>query len=226
MYAKRYGKMLVLLCGLVVSMGAQAAKFSVIRCSDVSGFAQLNIHVSANCRSILIKGPIEKGDAKRFLQLIDAIHAYYEHHPKISTRVVVLDSAGGNLETSIKIGRAIRVFQRLTYVSPDSICYSACVFMLAGGVLRIALGKVGIHYFYSPKFLGSRDFLAADKQYNRTAAEIRDYLHDMRVPEGLLDAMMRVPSDKLRILSLNELQDFALIGADPVYVQTGRSIQF
>jgi len=60
--------------------------------------------------------------------------------------LLMLNSEGGDLTTAIEIGRLVRRWpDSSVMVLQDSKCYSACVFVLAGGLHRVVYGKVGIH---------------------------------------------------------------------------------
>jgi len=87
-------------------------------------------------------------------------------------------------------------------------------------VKRIAFGPVAIHSFYSPDLLGSGDFTQSSKRYDAVARSIEDYLREMRVSRSLLDAMMKIPHDAVKELSLQELDSFGLVGIDPAYAQS------
>jgi hypothetical protein len=49
---------------------------------------------------------------------------------------------------------------------------------------------------------------------------LRTYLREMNLPDQLFEAMVRVPPEKIRILSDEELEAFGLSGTDPVEQDT------
>lgn len=128
-----------------------------------------------------------------------------------------LNSTGGDIEAAIGIGRLLRKMSAMVVVPIDGKCYSACVFIVAGGVTRI-LGDdmIGIHRPYSTR-TDERDYATVQAEYNRIAALAKSYLQGMNVSPALYDAMVAVPPDKLRILSHSELVEFGLNETDPVY---------
>ena len=109
------------------------------------------------CRSnsLEIKGSIESGDAAKFSNFLKKSQTEYEEQgcPKSGIFAepylyasVSLNSNGGDVKESMKIGYLIREREWQTFVYPNKICMSSCVFILAAGVFRQAsLGKVGIH---------------------------------------------------------------------------------
>jgi hypothetical protein len=64
---------------------------------------------------------------------------------KLHLNAVQLDSNGGFAKSGMDIGWFIRHNNINTFVAPDSKCSSACVYILVGGIIRLAYGKVGVH---------------------------------------------------------------------------------
>ena len=175
------------------------------------------------CAAILISGKIEPGDA-------DRVHAFFSRIDQSATGslpirigLAYLDSPGGNVSEAMKIGRLLRSRQVGTFITIDSFCASACVLILASGVHRAAAGPVEIHSFYSPGFLGTGDFVGANRQYEVLSRAVEEYLREMRVPRTLLDEMIKVPHSMSRRLSLEETINLGLLGIDPVYAQVRKS---
>jgi hypothetical protein len=102
----------------------------------------------------------------------------------------------------------------------DSPCYSACVFVLAGGVMRIG-SNIGLHAFYSgatknPNF----DYEVENIKYEKVEGDIRNYLQRMRIPASLLDEILQTPSASLKILTKEDAKRFGLmVGFDPLFHQ-------
>jgi hypothetical protein len=121
------------------------------------------------------------------------------------------------VKEAITIGRLIRREALQTFVVNAS-CVSACVLVLASGVERYVLGgRVGIRSPYS-------EISASQEAYERTRQRrgalngaIRAYFREMDIPEALLAAMNRVPSDEVNWLNLHQLSDFQLIGEDAAW---------
>jgi hypothetical protein len=120
----------------------------------------------------------------------------------------------------LKIGHYARQKKLHMHVYFDFRCFSSCVIALAGGVVRLPFGDVGIHSIYSEAWLGSFDFSGADQQYNRVLDEVRGYLIRMGVNASLVDEMIKVDHERIKILSFEENVGLGLMGVDPVYRQS------
>jgi ATP-dependent protease ClpP protease subunit len=141
--------------------------------------------------------------------------------PEIKQRIVViLNSDGGDVEAAIGIGRILR---RQTYsdvrLLKYSRCLSACVFVLAGGLLRLVDGQVGIHRPYTDG-LEVMTYRQNQERFSLLENLAKNFLKDMNLPPALYDQMMRIPPEKMQILSATELTQFGLNQHDPVYMDT------
>lgn len=98
---------------------------------------------------VYASGEIEDGDTDRFV-------AFLADH-KVDDALVILDSPGGSLMESLKLGELIRKKRFDTSVGAladgkPAVCASACAYAFAGGVYRYLdskSGKLGIHQFSS-----------------------------------------------------------------------------
>ena len=74
---------------------------------------------------------------------------------------------------------------------------------------------MGIHRPYLAESRKSYD----ETQRAHVALEqaAKAYLREMNVPDRLYDDMLRIPADRVRILTEKELEGYGLSGADPVY---------
>ena len=97
-----------------------------------------------------------------------------------------------------------RMFRREgAWIGVNGVCYSACVFILAGAVDR-QMGKsdqVGIHRPY----LGSTpenplDAGQVKQAYSRTLQDMRSYLREMNVSPRLADDMLATEPEHNHIL--------------------------
>jgi ATP-dependent protease ClpP protease subunit len=161
-------------------------------------------------------GRIDPGDADRSRAIVEKLKALPRHSQGFVAQIN-LSSPGGEVGEAMKIGRIIRENTLRTLVG-NAVCVSACVLVLASGVERIVTsGQIGIHSPYS-------ESLPVGEKYERTRQRreilnksIRDYFREMDIPEALLTAMNRVPSDKIRWLQQRELRDLHLIGEDTAW---------
>jgi hypothetical protein len=137
---------------------------------------------------------------------------------------ILLKSLGGSVPAAIMLGELIRKNGYATWVSEQDQCSSACVLVLAAGVQRKPWGRIGIH---RPRFdeavfaqLSHND---ARAKYEEMAGRVRDYLDRMGMDSALYLAMLKVPSDDVRILSPQELRAYGLEGEDAAWAEWSRA---
>ena len=130
---------------------------------------------------------------------------------------LVLDSEGGDVAAAIEIGRVVRRWSAsFVVVAANAKCFSACVFVLAGGLSRTVHGTIGIHRPFGSG-TEAQSYDATQKKFRALEQAAKNYLHDMNVPASLYDEMMSVPPQKLRILTKAELDRFGIGQNDPAY---------
>lgn len=128
-------------------------------------------------------------------------------------RVLDLDSAGGLVEDAIRAGDFIAGSRWTLWVREDSICHSACVFLLSAGDVRRITGKVGIHRLIRMSSTATtRAELNAELRL--VHGRVRDYLERNGSSVDVADLMMAVPNRSLRMLSDDELLRFGLDGVN------------
>lgn len=164
--------------------------------------------------SIGIVGTIENGDALKFEKLIDKIKQKCNRFGLVQ---VIFHSKGGDVGEAILIGRLIRNNELWTEVSSAYECFSACVLAFSGGVYRSAFGKIGIHRPYFSTLDSDLSVKAIKDKRDEVSQKIRGFLHEMDINENLVDAMMAIAPEKMKILSYPEIVQFRLDGIDPNY---------
>lgn len=157
---------------------------------------------------IYIAGPIEKGDDKRFSEIIGKRGA-----------IVTIASPGGNVDVAMNIGRIIRAKAWAVTVPDDGQCASACVLLLAAGVQRIIYerARVTIHRPYLDGELENDG--AYDANYKRMVDSLNKYFLEMNIPIELGSRMMAIPPHRPEDLSEKDLKRYMLSGTDPAYEQ-------
>jgi hypothetical protein len=102
------------------------------------------LHLSSHSASVIsignalfVQGPIRSGDFDRFSEALRL------HGPK----TVFLSSPGGSVAEALKTAELIRSRGLATHVPRGATCASACVLLLAGGLVRTAEegSRIGIH---------------------------------------------------------------------------------
>lgn len=132
----------------------------------------------------------------------------------IRKRVLDIDSAGGQVEDAIRAGDFIAASRWTIWVREDSICHSACVFLLSAGDVRRIAGEVGIHRIIRMSSTATtRAELNAELRV--VHGRVRDYLERNGSSVDVADLMMAVPNRSLRMLSDDELLRFGLDGVNP-----------
>lgn len=153
-----------------------------------------------------IDGPITRNDLDSLRRGIDL-----RRKPYI---LVFLASRGGDWNAAMAIGRFLRGASAGTNVSKSG-CYSSCVLLLASGIHRQIAGPVGIHRPFSTD-TSPQTFQEAQLKYRVLEAAAKSYLSEMNLPDALFDAMVRVPPESIRVLTVGELDAFGLSQDDPV----------
>ncbi len=142
--------------------------------------------------------------------------------------LILLDSPGGDGLAALEAGRLVREAEAHVFVR--SRCSSACVFILAAGVVRgVADGAtVAIHRPRLTTFVKGLGVVDINTASNRNAEKAfalanrrtQDYLLEMGMPDALYEAMMAAPSEQMRHLGSVELEAFSLTGFEAGYRET------
>ncbi len=160
--------------------------------------------------TISVTGEIRRDDLKHFIEfslaaLRDSTVDFFR---------VELDSAGGDVQTALVMGRMLRVAKAQAAVLQNRKCFSSCVFLLAGATGRYVAGSIGIHRPYAPHDVNTT--AAAQKQwYDRLEKEVKAFLTEVNISQDLYDHMIRVPPESMTLLARNDLQRYGLSEDDP-----------
>lgn len=147
---------------------------------------------------LLLNGPVEPGDAKRF----EAFIASLEAPPKIAA----LNSPGGVVDEALSIGRSLREIAAETVLLPGMTCLSSCPYILAAGVERRVSRKASVglhqHYYEAPGYMPV--FLAVEGiQYGQ--GQTLEYLVEMGIDAGLMIYSLNTPPEEIYLLVEDEL---------------------
>ena len=155
--------------------------------------------------AVIISGQIVEGDAQKVTALFADARRTDDGHQILR---LLINSPGGLVGESMEIGKLIRSNGVEVFIPPNSSCISACVLILAGGVIRTIDGPVGIDHPHFLKTAGRSDDIP--KLLADTKKVIRDYFRSMGVAEELADLMFSLPDGKVDILSQDELLKYHL----------------
>ncbi len=126
-------QMRILLVSLALFMTALAGSSNAAEIEVIPG-------PEPNQKAILVRGPIEVGDDRRFFEIAEA-----------SPRAIVfLESPGGLVTTGISIAAEIAIRDYTTLVLDGSGCHSICAIMWVAGVRRYMSpeAKISVHAAY------------------------------------------------------------------------------
>ena len=145
--------------------------------------------------TITLDKTIEENDFFRLQEVLNEIN--FNNH-RLKEDSIFLNSEGGLIYTAKQMGHLIRKHHIATKVNKDDKCISACIFLLASGSCRMALGDVGIH-----RSRVESDFKDIDeiKKYARTRLADEDYLKKMETSPTLITDISSIPNWSLRYLS-------------------------
>jgi hypothetical protein len=156
-----------------------------------------------------ITGTITAQDAKRIVEL---------EKRGARLKLVRLNSRGGDVSAAMTIGRILRKNEGAVLLEKGDICASACVLVIAGGVVRSIHGQVLIHRPYSEATdTVGQDLAAWDKKMKSYRKQMDAYLSEMNVSVGLADAMWAISPENARALTRAEREHFLLSESDSSY---------
>lgn len=152
---------------------------------------------------ILINGGIETGDFAR-------LRGYFEANPNLP-KLAAFNSPGGSVHEALAIGRLLRSEKIDTLMMPGMYCFSACPYMFASGVSRIAYNSsaVGMHRHYFNKSIILPAFLAVEDIQNGQGLTM-EYLIEMGIDPSIMIYSLKTPRDEIYVLVGKELLDTQL----------------
>jgi ATP-dependent protease ClpP protease subunit len=171
--------------------------------------------------TIGFRGQITRVMLDRFVAAVQNVHG----DPFPAGLIINIDSPGGDGMIGMQIGRLAR--EHKAHVFVQGRCSSACIFVLAGGVVRNAPdGAIGIHRGtlmvtrpgqksapVDPSAPGAKTVLELAER------ETDAYFEEMGMPPELWQAMKAVPNNEMRRLSRAEATQLGLVGVDPDYAR-------
>ena len=163
--------------------------------------------------SIKIVGEIQYEEE---YSLEDAIETVQREKLNLKLNAVVLNTRGGNVDAALKMGRLIRKHGLNTYLAPNSECASACIFVLIGGITRMAFGELSVHR--SGVDSNSPTTLEKLKKHNDdNIKEVNDYVQEMGISPLLADAILLTPYWRTRPLTWRDRTRWGVHGMDTIH---------
>ncbi len=154
-----------------------------------------------------LEGGISGGDAARIAGLIDSSETPVE--------TLILQSPGGSVQDALDLGRDLREKGIGTRMLDGEFCYSACPYLLAGGVTRdIPDGaSVGVHQHYFGESTLLPAFVAVE-DIQRGQGDVMIYLEEMGIDPLVMQHALTTPSDEIYVLLPEELQNYGFVAAN------------
>ncbi|WP_062310045.1 hypothetical protein [Polynucleobacter sinensis] len=188
--------------------------------ANKGGDAQLG---EQQIRIVQIKGPI----SRKLLANLKKNIAPTDLDPVPAGLIVFLDSKGGDGMAAIEIGKILRKANAHVFVNGE--CSSACILVLAGGVVRGApTFSVGIHQaritLSSDSGVIKKEVDAKEDPIARSLLEkfnssAKVYFDEMEIPPDLFIAMQSHPTKRVYRLSSPEITAYGLNGIDSEYLK-------
>ena len=185
--------------------------FLAFAAASAQALVSFDRHKASGDQVLVIKGRITQGD-------VAELTAWLDHLDKTGGRLhmnaIRLNSEGGHGQAGMALGRLIRERGLNTFVGPGDECTSACVYVLVGGVIRMAYGSVMVHRFRLGDSEASEEEIR--EKVTKLSAERRAYIAEMGVSPLLADAIENTPSWGLRRLKPQEILHWNVHGINHV----------
>jgi ATP-dependent protease ClpP protease subunit len=195
---------------------------SILTLSESSKAGEPGATLNQQIKIIQIKGAISR---KLLANLKSNITATADD-PIPAGLIILLDSRGGDGMAAIQIGRLLRKANAHVFVNGE--CSSACILVLAGGVVRGApTFSIGIHQarvtLSTDAGVIKREVSASEDPQakfllEKFDASAKTYFSDMEIPPDLFIAMQSHPSRRVYRLSSHEITAYGLNGMESNYV--------
>ncbi len=155
---------------------------------------------------VLLSGEITADDVRGAKIMVSFINKKLH-----KLQYMFLDSSGGSVDAAMQLGRILKLLNLSMFVTNDSKCLSACVFVMMAADLRVVTGKVGIHRPYS----SGSNAANAEARYLNLQKRAKQYVEELGFPTSLYEQMILIPPESMKVLTTAELQRFFLQGRTP-----------
>jgi hypothetical protein len=162
--------------------------------------------------TIKIEGEITKSEYSDFIKAYKQIK---RNKQRLHLNAIQLNSPGGLLQQGKEIGWFIRHNELNTYLAPDARCSSSCVYILVGGIIRLAYGRVGVHRSTPANSTTDADLIS--ERLDLLNFSISQYFKDMGMSEQLITATLIIPNWSIRYLTEDEKWNWGVLGIEPVH---------
>jgi hypothetical protein len=153
---------------------------------------------------VVIRGAISQGDDAKFTKAAGQGRTIW----------LDIDSPGGDVEAAMRIGAHLR---KNSGIVAAGKCFSACVLVYAGAVIRSGSPAIGVHRLYFAQLEPALTALQVSERYNTQVTRVRDYLAGMNISPELVSYMQSFEPSEVRILTQEQLRQFGLGPQDSAY---------
>ena len=170
--------------------------------------ARFRKELSDGCEidELYVSERIDESSLKKILVAADVVKVN-----KKEDLTVRLNSPGGSVYHAFEMGKVIANNGWSVTVREGSNCFSSCVYLYAAGARRGLGGSVGIHRPFASDLGKEIDNYAEYLiLYEKVTTDIKNYLATFGISPQFVDWLNVVPSDNIRILKEQELEDLGL----------------
>lgn len=164
-----------------------------------------------------LEGDITRQDADNFEVIWTRAHkAQAATNPPNQLFIsMALNSKGGDVDSALRIGHLLRRGSHIADVLDRNVCYSSCVLILAGATRRSVqpTAKIGIHRPFLTKAVGMPAG-QMDEFYKDLTIRIATYFDSVNINKKLAADMMRIPPERMSLLSRGQLDEYGLASDD------------
>lgn len=187
-------------------MNSVAASFEFLN-------SRIDIKFGKECKlnGLLLKGEISEKTLPQLRLGLQLLEARRNERSITGGNTLWLDSPGGLIAEAMKIGDIVADNEMESIVVITGRCYSSCVLVYAAAKIRGGIGDIGIHRPFTDEI--SADTLSYSKyleKYEALTPILKGYFSKYGVSPSIVDAMNVIPSDEIRVLSLEEKDSYGL----------------
>lgn len=173
---------------------ALAGVLAVLLCATAASAARITVE-RGETPTVIVRGTLESNDGQRFGDAIKGVQK----------AIVLLTSNGGDLDSGLAIGRAIRQNKFTTGVPDGAQCASACALAWLGGTTRyMARGaRIGFHAAYVEGKGGPRESGVGN-------ALVGAYLNSLGLAEKAVIYMTSPPPNDIQWLTMDDARTIGI----------------
>ena len=161
--------------------------------------------------TVKVQDKIEYEEEQILKQELDALST---QGYKLKLNAIQVNTRGGNKYSAMAMGKLIRERRLNTYVAKDSLCESACIFVISGGLVRMIYGTVTVHRSSHSDAIPIGSIERVTKQGDD---EISEYIKSMGLSVLVTDAILMTPYWARREITDVELRRWGVNATDRMY---------